>query len=184
MEDMAGMDHGAMSGEAELPEFDQIYIDMMIPHHGCVVALAQAALPRLENEGLQTIAQAIILTQQDEQELLQTYREAWYGSAEPESMDAIMPAMMEYMPEAHDLMMADMDLMDADALVARFCSEDSADLAFIDLVIPHHESAIAASEPAVTDAVHLQIQDFAKNVIETQQSEIDQLTEIRSQLQG
>jgi uncharacterized protein (DUF305 family) len=41
----AGMDHMAM-------EFDQMYIDMMIPHHQSIIALAQAALPRLTDERL------------------------------------------------------------------------------------------------------------------------------------
>ena len=35
---MAGIEHMAM-------ELDQMYIDMMIPHHASIVAMAQTALP-------------------------------------------------------------------------------------------------------------------------------------------
>lgn len=180
-------DHGDMATPTTY-EFDLVYIDMMLPHHESVVALAQAALPRLTVPELQTIATEIIETQSAERNELTGYREQFYGSPDPLPMDEIMPAMAELMPEAHDLMMADMDQMDAAALVASFCAQTDgtapgeADRVFIDLVIPHHESAIAASEPALSDAVHPEIRDFAQRVIDTQQAEIDQMTEIRATL--
>lgn len=176
-----GMDHGA--GMTTL-EFDQTYIDMMLPHHASVVALAEAALPRLENADLQTIAMTIISSQSAEVEELSALREQLYGSAMPEPMDVIMPAMAEYMPEAHDMMMADMAMMDSDALVAQFCAQTDADLAFIDLVIPHHESAISASEVAVTDAASPELRAFAERVITDQQAEIDEMRAIRATLTG
>ena len=179
--DMAMGDHGA--GMTTI-EFDQTYIDMMLPHHASVVALAEAALPRLENAEIQTIAMTIISTQSAEIEELSALREQLYGSAMPEPMDVIMPAMAEYMPEAHDMMMADMAMMDSDALVAQFCAQTDADLTFIDLVIPHHESAIAASEVAVTDAASPELRTFAEEVIAAQQAEIDQMTTIRATLTG
>jgi uncharacterized protein (DUF305 family) len=173
----AGMDHMAM-------ELDQMYIDMMIPHHESIIAMAEAAQPRLADERLREIAQAVIDTQGAEIAQLREYREAWYGDPTPMPMDqAMMTAMNEMMPAIGDMeSMAAM--MDAEALVADFCSAENPDLAFIDLTIPHHEMAIAASEAALEQATHPEIQEVAQQVIDAQQREIAELTEIRQDLTG
>ena len=70
----AGGDHD-MAGASV--EFDQLYIDMMMPHHESIIALAQAAKDQLTDERLQTIAANIITAQQAETEELRGYREQW-----------------------------------------------------------------------------------------------------------
>ena len=55
-------------------------------------------------------------------------------------------------------------------------------LAFIDLTIPHHESAVFTSEVVVAEATHAEIRDFAQRVIEAQRTEIEQLQQIRLEL--
>ena len=108
----------------------------------------------------------------------------FYGSSPPDPMGDVMTAMAQNMPEAHDLMTADMAMMDSDALVAEFSARGDADLTFIDLVIPHRQSAIAASEVAATQATHPEIREFTNGVIVTQQAEIEQMTSIRGSLTG
>jgi uncharacterized protein (DUF305 family) len=51
--------------------------------------------------------------------------------------------------------------MDAVAQVAAICVAEDADLAFIDLTIPHHEMAIVASETAVDQAANQEVRDLA-----------------------
>jgi uncharacterized protein (DUF305 family) len=173
---MAGMDHTAM-------ELDQIYIDMMIPHHASIIAMAQAALPRLADERLREIAQAVIASQQPEIEELRRYREAFYGEAEPMPMDdTMMTAMVAMMPGMSGTMEEMAFQMDAAAQVGAICAAENADLAFINLTIPHHQMAVEASEVAVEQAVHPEMREFARRVIEAQQREIDTLTEIRQDL--
>lgn len=163
-------------------EFDQQYIDMMIPHHASIVALAEAALPKLTDPRLQEIAQNIIDAQTAEQEELRSYRAAWYGSPDPMPMDPA--AMMDMMP-GMDMTADEMATqMDPAAQVAAFCAAADPDLAFIDMVISHHEMAIASSEPALEQATHDEIKAFAQRVIEDQQREIDELTAIRMDLDG
>jgi uncharacterized protein (DUF305 family) len=165
----AEMDHGGMEmgTPAAMVEFDQMYIDMMIPHHASIMAMAEAALPRLQDERLRVIAEAIIAAQGPEIVELRGYREQFYGSAEPAPMGDEMMAMM-----------------DAEKQVAAFCAAADSDLAFIDLTIPHHLSAIVASEAALQQAVHPEIRDFAQRVIDAQQREIDELTAIRQEIYG
>jgi uncharacterized protein (DUF305 family) len=178
---MAEMDMGTPMAGMEM-EFDQLYIDMMIPHHASIVALAQAALPRLSDERLQAIAQSIIEAQSAEIEELSGDREQFYGSPEPMPMDTQMMGMMaEQMPG-----MGSMDematQMNPEAQVAAFCGAADPDLAFIDLVIPHHEMAIAASQAAQDRATHDEIRAFAERVIADQRREIEELQAIRDEL--
>jgi uncharacterized protein (DUF305 family) len=192
---MAGMEGMMMgtpaAGEQDMAgakiEFDQLYIDMMVPHHQSIIALAQAAQDRLTDERLVAIAENIISSQQAEIEELQGYREEWYGSRTAMPMDGSMMDMMDMM----DMMMPGMEdmqamaaMMDADALVAAFCAGEDADLTFIDLTIPHHQMAIMASEAALEQATHEEIREIAERVIQDQQREIDELTAIRQELSG
>jgi len=179
---MAGMDHGDMGTPAASTKFDQAYIDMMIPHHASIVALAQAALPRLTDERLRALAETIIDAQTAEIGELRGYREKFYGSAEPMPMDEqAMTRMMPGMTMPMDEMMAQMD---AATQVTTFCAATDADLAFIDLTIPHHRSAITASEAALQQATQAEIRTFAERVIEDQRREIDELSAIRQELDG
>lgn len=185
---MAGMLMGTPMAEdghdmaSQSIAFDQLYIDMMVPHHASIIALAQAAQERLTDERLQAIANDIISAQSAENEELRGYRAQWYGSAESMPMDeAMMGLMTKMMPG-----MGDMDMMqqqmDPQALVSEFCTGEDPDLTFIDLVIPHHEMAIDASEAAREQATHEELRAIAERVIQAQQAEIDELEMIRAEL--
>ena len=173
-----GMDHASM-------DFDQMYIDMMVPHHASILAMAEAALPRLEDERLREIADAIVEAQGQEIEELRGFREEFYGDPEPMPMDdGMMAAMGEMMPSMAGTMEEMAFQMDAAAQVAALCAAEDADLAFIDLTIPHHEMAIDASRDALDRATHPEIHAFAQRVIDAQQREIDALGAIRRELYG
>lgn len=162
--------------------FDQLYIDMMIPHHDSIIALAKVALPRLTDPRLIQMAENIIATQSGETAQLASWREVWYGSPTPDTSQHSMMAMLEAMPVGTmDEMMHEMD---AATQVAVFCSASDPDLAFIDQVIPHHQMAIDVSEIALERAEHPEIKETAQAVITAQQTEIDELTAIRADLTG
>jgi uncharacterized protein (DUF305 family) len=189
---MAGMEGMMMgtpaAGEHDMAgasiEFDQLYIDMMIPHHQSIIALAQAAQERLSHERLFAIAENIISSQQAEIEELKGYREQWYGSRATMPMDGSMMDMMDMMMQGMGDMQAMAAMMDADALVAAFCAGEDADLTFIDLAIPHHQMAVMASQAAREQATHEEIREVAERVIQDQQREIDELQMIRSEGTG
>jgi uncharacterized protein (DUF305 family) len=178
-----GMDHGAMGNMSDL-EFDQLYIDMMIPHHEAIIAMAEAAQTMLTDERLLDIAAAIIATQTPEIAELRDYREHFYGSADPTAIDVEMMDIMEQAMPGMGSMEEVAFQMDAATQVAAICAAEEPNLTFIDLTIAHHEMAIASSEMALEQATHPEIQDFAQRVIEAQQQEIDTLTEIRAELTG
>ncbi len=53
-------------------------------------------------------------------------------------------------------------------------SEDF-DLMFIDMMIPHHESAIVMAKIALIRGDHPEVRDLAQSIITSQQAEIDQM---------
>ena len=186
--------------------FDEAYIDMMIPHHASIIALAEAARGRLTDPRLVQIANDIVSSQQGEIATLRADRALWYGSpdAMPMGGDVLgMLGMAGMMGDAggSGMMGGDaggsgmmghagaqepeaMVLMDARALVAEFCAAENPDLAFIDLAIPHHQMAITASEAALKEATHEEIRAIAREVIAAQQREIDEMRAIRAELTG
>ncbi len=176
-----GMAMGTPMASMEMEmEADQLYIDMMIPHHASIIAMAEAILPRLTDQRLQEIAQSIITAQGAEIGELRAYRERFYGSPEPMPMDATMMGMMKQMMPG----MGDMDQMsmqmDPAAQVAAVCAGSNPDLAFIDATIPHHQMAIASSESMLDQMVHPETKAFAQRVIADQQRELDELATIRA----
>ena len=67
-------------------EFDQLFIDMMVPHHQATVAMARIALDQAEHAELKAIAATIIETQTVDIDQMKEWRLAWYGSAETPPM--------------------------------------------------------------------------------------------------
>lgn len=165
-------------------EFDQLYIDMMLPHHGSIIALAEAALPRLTDPRLKEMAQNIIDTQSAERAELTGYREAWYGSGTPDMSKQSMTLMMRAMPSMHSSVKTMMQEMDANWQVTTFCAAANPDLAFIEQTIPHHQMAIDGSKDAREKAIHPETKTFAEKVIADQQAEIDELKQIKAELTG
>lgn len=166
-------------------EFDLMFIDMMIAHHQGAIAMAEVALERAEHEEIRTLAQDTIASQGAEIEQLQAWRDAWYADAPEMTMDQMMDmdGMMGAMMGMDD-MMGEMGMMSMDpaAAAAALCAApEPFDLAFIDAMIPHHESAIAIAEMALQHAVHPEIAELAQAIVDAQQPEIDQMTEWRAE---
>lgn len=172
-ETATGHGHGGHDMHGDPASFDQLYIDMMVPHHEAVIALAEAALPHLTEPMLIGIAENVIASQAPENEQLLAWRLEWFGSAEPMMDDATMTQMMEAMPvSSMDEMMFQMDPA---AQVASFCEADDPDRAFATQVLGHHQMAVDTSVIAVEQAEHPELQAFAEKVIVDQQAEIDLL---------
>lgn len=173
-----------MAGMPMEARLDRVYVEMMIPHHASIIAMAEAALPRLTDERLQEIAGNIISAQSAEIEELRGLRDALAGTTPMPMaempMDMMMGMMMEMMPGMGSMDEMAMQ-MDPAAQVSAICEAENPDLAFIDLTIPHHEMAIAASEAVLEQSTNDEVRAFAERVIADQQAEIETLEEIRQE---
>ena len=151
-------------------EFDQLFIDMMVPHHQGAVEMALIAQARAEHQEIKDLAQAILQSQSAEIDQMRAWRQAWYGSGETPAL-SVMPMFHEMNGQV--MVMPAMNMaQDVDRLRA---APEPFDRAFIDEMIPHHQSAIDAAQIAQRQAVHQEIKDLATAIIAAQQQEIDQM---------
>ncbi len=80
----AGHEDAALTLEDADP-FDQAFVDEMVPHHEGATAMAEAALPEMEDPEIRELAEGIIATQEREIEEMNAFRVDEYGSPVPES---------------------------------------------------------------------------------------------------
>ena len=175
-ENMQGMDHGEMSGMESMDDnstdmgemarqmvmpngeySDAALVDAMVPHHEGAVEMAEVALENAEHEEVRTLAREIIDGQQAEIERFGQIRDRLGGSP------------MEGMSEEE--MNRTMGMTDAQDLAGR----RPFDKAFIDAMIPHHESAIEMANVALEVSEDPEILEIAQGIVDAQEREIEQM---------
>lgn len=153
--------------------FDQMFIAGMIPHHQSAIEMAKLAQQKAEHQEIKGLATSIITAQERENTQMRQWYRQWYGTdtiptMSPEMMSSMMPGM------GMSGMAASSDLANAKPF----------DKAFIDAMIPHHESAIMMARQAQQRAEHPELKTLAAEIIESQQAEIDQMKAWRQQWYG
>lgn len=155
-------------------ELDLAFIDMMVPHHQSAVEMARIAQERAEQDELVEMADAVITEQEREIAQLKAWRLAWFGSDETPPMDAmpVMPGVE--MPDmgGHDM---DGQTMDMTTDIEMLRTAEPFDQAFLQTMIRHHQSAIAAAEVILADTQVEELRELAENIISSQQAEIDEM---------
>jgi uncharacterized protein (DUF305 family) len=183
---MSQMDHGPMSGGMshagmELgtadADYDLRFIDGMMPHHAGALTMAQSVLQNSQRPELKKLANAIISGQTQEIATMQQWRKTWYPkqSATPMAWHSGMQHMMPMAPEQIKAMRMDMDLGKADA---------DFDRRFLEAMIPHHEGAVVMAQDALAKSKRPEVQKMAKDIIASQQAEIDQMKQWRKDWYG
>jgi uncharacterized protein (DUF305 family) len=168
--DMQGMDHsnmnmgseGMMAASEMLMEngeySDERFIDAMVPHHQGAIDMAEVALENAEHPELLQLAQNIISTQQAEIEELLSIKEQEFGTSE---------VPMQMSPEEMEMMgMED---------PAELANRRPFDEAFINAMIPHHESAIEMAQVALAESDNPAIRDLAGRIVDDQTRETEQM---------
>ncbi len=158
-------------------EFDQMFIDMMVPHHQSAIEMAQIEQQQGENSELKQMAASIIQSQQAEIDQLQKWRQQWYGNSQtpPMTQMPMLPGMSR---------MGGMMTMDMTPDIERVRNAPKpTDATFVEMMIPHHQMAIEAATIAEQQATHQEIKDMARNIIQAQQQEISEMERIRQELE-
>jgi uncharacterized protein (DUF305 family) len=155
---------------AEGSAFDRQFIEMMVPHHESALEMAYIAQERAEHAEVREMADAIIALQAAEIEEMLDWMEAWFGTRETPPMDQ-MPMLTGMTGMAHGPHTMDM-AADVEALRS---APEPFDLAFIDYMILHHESALDAANAALEQASREEIKTMAEAILAVQQDEIDQM---------
>jgi uncharacterized protein (DUF305 family) len=144
---------------------DEAFIDAMVPHHQGAIAMAEVALKNAEHEEIKELSRNIVFTQQSEIEELKSIKQEEFGTSN---------VPMEMSPKQMRGMGMMMD-------PKRLSKREPFDEAFIDAMIPHHQSAIYMAQVASKQSKIPEIKELAGNIVSAQKREIEQMKQWRKQ---
>lgn len=143
---------------ADSNDADVMFAQGMIPHHEQAVEMAKLAGDRAESQEVKDLAADIEAAQDPEIEQMTGWLEEWDQPMEMDGMDSMeMGGMMseDQMSELEDATGAEFDAM------------------FLEMMIEHHEGAIAMAQDQVDDGKNAEAIALAEAIIEAQQGEIE-----------
>jgi uncharacterized protein (DUF305 family) len=144
---------------------DEAFIDAMVPHHQGAIAMAKVALKNAEHEQIKELSRNILASQQAEIEELKAIKKEEFGTSDvPMEMSSEQMRGMGVM-------------MDPQILANK---EPFAE-AFIEAMIPHHQSAIDMATVANQESENPRIKELAENIVSAQKGEIEQMKRWREQ---
>ena len=177
---MAGMDHeqmghgsmgmgsGGMARQMVMENgkySDERFIDALVPHHQGAIAMAEVALKNAQHEEIKDLSRNIVSTQQAEIEELKSIKQEEFGTSNvPMGMSQEQIRGMGMMMDSQEL-----------------ARSEPFDRAFIDAMIPHHQSAIEMAKVAYEKSENPRIKKLAENIVSAQQAEIEQMKRWREQ---
>ena len=152
--------------------FDQMFIDMMVPHHEGAVAMAKIAKERADHPEIKAMAAGVISSQEAEIGEMKGWRKAWFGS---EAIPAMRMAVKQADVDGMDRMPGMSSMQDMAGDIERLKTAVPFDLAFLDAMVPHHEGAVAMAEQSASQAQHAEIKALALKIMDVQRKEIAQM---------
>ncbi len=149
---------GTPTGDA----FDQAFIDAMVPHHESALEMAKAAKTAgLTQPDLIAVADAILATQQSEIDRMKEWRQEWFGSSE---IDPDGAAALGLSDDEMGMSMAH----GSESLL----ESGDVDTEFAQLMITHHNGAVAMAQLAESHAGHEELKQLAREIVTAQEREI------------
>jgi uncharacterized protein (DUF305 family) len=171
-DDMQGMAHGSESTDdasemlMDNGEYsDERFIDAMVPHHQGAIEMAQVALENAEHPEILALAEEIVAAQETEIAKLRAIKQEQFGTSEV-SIDMSAEEM-----EGMGMVMDPQEV----------ANQDPFDKAFIDNMVPHHESAIEMAQVVLEESENPQIREIAGAIVDAQEREIEQMRSWRDE---
>ena len=148
---------------------DLRFLDGMIAHHQGAIDEARAIEPNARRAEVKQLAAEIIKGQEAEIRQMREWRSAWFPNAPqvaaPSGGMPMAGGAMGGMPHGG------MPMGGTPAEAARA----DPDIAFIEMMIPHHQAAVAMSREILETTKRPELQQLARNIIRNQEREIAQM---------
>jgi len=126
----------------------------MIDHHHMAVMMAEMCLGKAIHPELRSLCESIRTAQMAEIEEMQAWLQDWYGITYEPVMKPGDEQMMERL---------------ASLSGAEF------EIAFMEMMIKHHEKAIKEGRHCLDKASHIELRELCESIITTQSAEIEQM---------
>ena len=160
-----GTMNGGMKDMKMTGDFDYDFANTMIIHHQSAVDMAKNVLAKGNNADVKKMAQNIITAQEAEiasfKTLLASYK---------------MPEMKKESSEAHNELGENMEKMEA--TMKAIPMTGNADKDFLNMMIPHHQSAVTMAEDELSHGKNLELKKMAQKIMEDQNKEIKELNDL------
>ena len=163
-------EQGTAPAEAAPSDADVSFTQNMIPHHQQAIEMAKLVDSHTDRPELRKLAGSIVSSQGQEITQMQGWLRSWSKPETPAEGhgghgDTEMPGMMSE---------ADMRrLMEA--------TGTEFDLAFVEMMAAHHQGAIDMANTELKDGSLPEVTRLAQQIIDTQQNEIDQLQQWKTE---
>ena len=142
----------------------------MIPHHEQAIEMSDIVLRRGASAEVKPLAEAIKSAQAPEIERMRGWLKAW---GEDEEAGAHGGGHGGSGSSGGEGMMSDDEMRAFEK-----ASGAAADRAFLEMMVRHHEGAIAMARTEVDKGAHAEAKALAQQIIDTQQAEIDRMRQL------
>ncbi|MER6677038.1 DUF305 domain-containing protein [Streptomyces sp. NPDC000983] len=180
-EGAAGMDHGG-SASAPAPDggfndADVAFAQMMIPHHEQALEMAELADGRAADPEVEELAGKIERAQDPEIETMRGWLKSWKQPTSAASMPGMDHGSGHGSGHGGDGMMSASDMAELKGLKGA-----AFDRAFAEMMIEHHDGAIAMAEDLRRDGENADAKRLAAAVVKGQSAEVEQLRDLLDRL--
>ncbi|MGR6316917.1 DUF305 domain-containing protein [Micromonospora soli] len=171
--DMPAAGTSAAGASASFGDADVMFAQLMIPHHGQAVEMAELAETRAADPELRKLAAQIKAAQAPEIATMTGWLRAWGRPAPSASGGHGMPGMGHGMPG----MMSSDDMAELAA-----ASGADFDRQFLTMMIAHHEGAITMAKDDLAQGAYPDAKALAQQIVTAQQGEIDTMKKLLGRL--
>jgi uncharacterized protein (DUF305 family) len=152
----------------EFNEADVMFVQTMIPHHEQAVDMSDMVLSKNGiNPEVEALAKQIKAAQQPEIDMMNAWLETWGRVEMPESSHH----------SSSDGMMTEEQMQELDE-----ANSAEGQRLFLEGMIRHHQGAIKMAQAEITSGKNPDAITLAKNIAESQQAEVDTMTELLNKI--
>jgi uncharacterized protein (DUF305 family) len=148
--------------------YDLQFIDAMVAHHQVAIDMSLPADTNAMRPELRDFARKVIENQSREVELMKGWRRQWYPGKPQVPTIMVMPGMRA-------------SLKGTESGHMKALKGAEYDRTYVDMMIPHHEGAVALAKEALERATHPEVKELAQRIIDAQQGEIDMMNRWKSE---
>jgi uncharacterized protein (DUF305 family) len=165
-----GQEQGTAPATPAPNDADVTFTQNMIPHHQQATEMAELVQAHTDRPELRKLADSIATSQNQEISQLQGWLRSWGKPGTP--MEGMghgatpeKPGMMSEADMSHHMGLTDAEF----------------DLEFVEMMAAHHQGAIDMANTELKDGSLPQVKQLAQRIIDTQQDEIDQLKQWKTE---